>query len=213
MSATRKIDAISFVELGIVDALLGLNRTDIAEIKTYGGEFEVSTQGEFAQVVSRFPAIWVSFSRSSKPKRRSARLFERELSFSVLAGVRQVRSEAGSRHGLAGADGQVLEVGSFGLIADIETALLNLTLTLPGGRKSGHFEPGAIRTLFNTQVQREAVSVLAYEWSVSVLTYADSGEEQEAWMDFVHSEYFTSLAPGAEATASDLIDLTQSTGA
>lgn len=190
------------IEQGIKDAINALNRPYIAEIKTYGGEFDVSNAKDFAQVVSRFPAIWTTFAGASKPKKIGANHWQRACKFVVLVGANSIRTEETARHGAYTQAGKLLSVGSFKLIEDVELALLSKKL----GLGIAPFEPLAIRTLFNTKTERETVSVLAYEWQTSInISKFDAESDQAADLDLINIDYL----PDDDVIASDLINLTK----
>ncbi len=154
------------IEQGIKDAIIALNRSYIAEVATYGGEFDEN----LAESVRRFPAVWVTFSGANpRPSSTSKRRWHVDLTFVVLVGARSIRNEETTRHGDFNTSGQLVEVGTFQLLKDVQTALLGKDLSLP----IKPLEMGRITTLFNTRLQNEAVSVLAQEYKTSLLVGVD----------------------------------------
>lgn len=192
------------IEQGIKDALQALQRPYIAEIKTYGGWFDVGDDREFAQVVSRFPAVWTTFEGAGKPKRLSARKYQMPLTFTVLVGARSIRTEETARHGVT-VDGQQVEVGSFQLLNDVVAALLGQKLSAC----STALEIGQVNTLFNTKTQKEAVSVLAISWHTdATIVTPDSEAEAADWLERVNIDYL--LQPQDDVPdAADLVQLTE----
>ena len=149
------VPIITAVELAIVDRLKrGLGRM-VSEVKTYGGEFD---SDELDAVVRRFPAAWVTFGGvpCTDPHSTSRSKWKSEATFVVMVGARSVRSEESSRHGgVAKA-----EVGTNLLISCVRYLLNQQDIGLP----IRNFAPGPIRTLFNTQVRGDAMSVYALEF-------------------------------------------------
>ncbi|PTQ91270.1 DUF1834 family protein [Agitococcus lubricus] len=154
------------IEQGIKDAVKALNRPYIAEIATYGGEFDEG----LAESVKRFPAVWVTFSGANpRPSSTSKRKWHVDLTFVVLVGSRSIRNEETTRHGAFTVGGQFVEVGTFQLLKDVQIALLGKDLSL----QIKPLEMGRITTLFNTRLQNQAVSVLAQEYKTSLLVGVD----------------------------------------
>ncbi|RAC69764.1 DUF1834 family protein [Burkholderia multivorans] len=149
------VPIITAVELAIVDRLKrGLGRM-VSEVKTYGGEFD---SDELDSVVRRFPAAWVTFAgvHRTEPHSTSRSKWRSEAIFVAMVGARSVRSEESSRHGgVAKA-----EVGTNLLISCVRHLLNQQDMGLP----IRHLAPGPIRTLFNTQVRGDAMSVYALEF-------------------------------------------------
>lgn len=152
------VPIITAVELAIVDRLKrGLGRM-ATEVKTYGGEFDTD---ELDSVVRRFPAAWVTFGgvRRTEPYSASRSKWKAEATFVVMVGARSVRSEEASRHGGVAKS----EVGTNLLISCVRHLLNQQDMGLP----IRHFAPGPIRTLFNTQVRGDAMSVYGLEFGTA----------------------------------------------
>ncbi|MDO9053840.1 MAG: DUF1834 family protein [Gallionella sp.] len=135
----------------------GLGYT-LAEVASYGGELD----DELGKVVRKFPAVWVTFGGTGKPKPlgTSRSKWLTPATFVVMVGARNVRGERSTRHGLT-VGGVVKEVGAYQMLEDIGLLLINNDLGLAG---VGHFKPGATRTLYNTKLNNQAVAVFAREW-------------------------------------------------
>ncbi|AOJ08657.1 DUF1834 family protein [Burkholderia mayonis] len=149
------VPIVTAVELGIVDRLTrGLGKM-VTEVKTYGGEFD---DEELDTVVRRFPAAWVTFGgvKRTDPVATSRSKWKAETTFVVMVGARSVRNEETSRHG----GPAQIEVGTNLLISAVRYLLNEQDMGLP----IRHFAPGAIRTLFNTKVRNDAMSVYALEF-------------------------------------------------
>lgn len=189
---------LSAIEQGIKDAVAALNRPYIAQIKTYGGEFDK----ELDQVIRRFPAVWTTFDGTGMPERQGARRYRVPLTFVVLVGARSVRNEEACRHGVE-INGQQAEIGTFQLLADVSAALLDRDLGIEG---LSRLRPGRIRTVFNTATKAEAVSVLAQLWHVDALVVmADADEATAQWLERVNVDYVAQ--PGDDGPdASDFFD-------
>lgn len=123
----------------------------IAEVKSYGGEFDTET---FFTQVRKWPAWWVTVG-GSRPRRVSSRKYECDLRLVVMVGARNVRGERETRHG------SVNEPGTYQMLQDVRVLLAGRTF----GLDIGPLALGADRTLFNTRVGNEARSVLACEFS------------------------------------------------
>lgn len=185
------VPIVTAVELAIVDRLTrGLGRM-VNEVKTYGGEFD---DEELTEVVRRFPAAWVTFGGVPRTEAESlARAkYKATATFVVMVGARGVRSEASSRHG--GPDPR--EVGANLLISCVRRLLNAQDMGLP----IWALVPGAIRTLFNTRVRANALSVYALEfhtaWMESSLFLGAFPEEgSTAPMDDVFARYGGQMDP------------------
>jgi len=154
------VPIVTAVELAIVDRLTrGLGKM-VAEVKTYGGEFD---DEELTEVVRRFPAAWVTFGgvKRTDPSSTSREKWKAEATFVVMVGARSVRSEPASRQGGA----SYFEVGTNLLISCVRRLLSQQDMGLP----IRELAPGAIRPLFNTRVRRDAMSVYALEFHTAWL--------------------------------------------
>lgn len=129
----------------------------LKEIVSYGGELDE----DLAQVVRRFPAVWVTFAGcgKSKPVGTSGKKWKTPVTFAVMVGARNVRDERSTRQGMSVA-GEVREVGVYQLVRDVSLLLLNHDL----GLAISPLTPGAVRTLYNTRLNGQALAVLAREW-------------------------------------------------
>ena len=170
------------IEQGIKDAIIALNRPYIAEVATYGGEFDdVESLGA---VVRRFPAVWVTFAGGMpRPVSTSKKKWHIDLNFVVLVGARSIRNEESTRHGVV-VSGQLVEVGTFQLLNDVRLALLGKTL----GLQIVPFDMGRISTLFNTRIQNQAVSVLAQEYKTSLVVCIDD-DADVPWLLSMSMDY------------------------
>ena len=198
---------LTAIEQGIKDtikAYYDVHGHNVRQIKSYGGDFDMQNPDEFAQVVSQFPAIWVTFKQAKTPSQTTNRRKSREYVFTVLVGASSQRVEETARQGAFDSTGKMLSVGSYQLIADVEAALDRNRLGLP----IEPLEGGSITTLFNTRTQNQTVSVLAYDWIVTATTSSAADETDEPWLDVVAIDYILDEAHGYQAIARDINNLT-----
>lgn len=149
------VPIITAVENAIVERLkVGLGKM-VRQVSTYGGEFD---DDGLADVVRNFPAAWVTFGgiKSTKPVGTDRSKWKAEGAFVVMVGARSVRNEAASRQG----GPLATEVGTNLLIYGVRRLLTQQDMKLP----IRELEPGSVRTLFNTRLQRDAFSVFALEF-------------------------------------------------
>ena len=213
---------ITDIEQAIIERLKkGLGRM-VRGIRSYGGEMD----GEPAEVMRQLPGVWVVFGgvQKTEPHSTSRKKFATHGRFVVMVGDRSVRNEESSRTGGPGTD----EVGTYRLIAAVRRLLSGQDLA-DTGIKIDPFRPGRVRTLFNTQVERQAFSVFACEfdtkWIESVLEngafpmtgvpddHPDSlfraygGETTEPEPEWLRTRLSYDLkAPDKDTAAEDIID-------
>jgi phage gp37-like protein len=170
----------------------------IAAIETYGGDFDE----ELAQVVRRFPGVWVVYAGGGKPVPYGTGKVKWKMpaTFAVMVGARSVRSEPFSRRGLEASDGTIVEPGAYHLLEDCRRILLNADF----GLEIARFEPGAVRTLYNTKLNGLAFSIFAQEWHTAFIVEPETVEGDD-WLRTGFNYY---LQPDdGKADASDLITL------
>lgn len=144
----------------------GLGRMSSA-VRSYGGELD----GEPDEIARQLPAVWVTFGGIQKTENANVgkRKYKAHGRFVVIVGERSVRSEEASRQGGPGLN----EVGTYRLVAAVRRLLSGQDMALP----IAHLIPGRVRTLFNTQLERQALSVFACEFDTSWMEEAlDNGE-------------------------------------
>lgn len=173
---------LSEIEQGIKDAISNLNRPYITEVASYGGEFD----DNLPEAVRRFPAVWVTFGTAGRPRRFTAKQkWLVPVTFVVLVGARNLRNEEATRHGVK-INGQLVEIGTYQLINDVNAALLGNDLGITG---MDAFEPGTVKTLFNTKLEGQALSVLAMEWHTRF--ELKKPEPDEPWLLRVGMDFLT----------------------
>ncbi|EBZ1172219.1 DUF1834 family protein [Salmonella enterica subsp. enterica serovar Give] len=148
---------ITQIEQAIVTRLKqGLGRM-VREVSSYGGEMD----GEPAEVIRQLPGVWVTFGGIQKTERLSTarNKFVTYGRFVVIVGDRSVRSEEASRTGGVGKD----EIGTYRMVAAVRRLLSGQDFD-DAGLKIDALLPGKVRTLFNTQYERSALSVFACEF-------------------------------------------------
>lgn len=185
------------IEDAVIDRILVASQSNalgyrLAEVTSYGGEFDDEA---FWNQVRRFPAVWVTVG-GEKVRRLSANRYQCQPTIAVMVGARNVRGEISTRHGSAD------DVGSYQIADDVRTLLSGQSL----GLTIKPLEPGAVRTLFNTRMGREACSVIAVEFATEyVYTPPDP---QASDTDLLRVRLATRVVPGdAVDEAVDLINL------
>ena len=196
---------LSAIEQGIKDAIKALERSYIASIETYGGEFDE----HLPETVRRFPAIWTTFQGSGKPEQLSARKFKLPLVFVTLVGARSIRNEEAARNGLE-ENGQLISVGTFQLLQDVQLALLNNDLKAYGVCGITPFTIGKIDKVFDKRTQEAAISVFAQQWHTTcTITQSASDHDIDApeadWMQKVNIDYFFKPSDDNNEDATDLV--------
>ena len=152
---------IAEIEDAIISALK--NATGLEYLKTvasYGGQLDE----DLGEVVRAYPAIWVVFAGSAKPEKLGANKWKVPATFAVIVAARNVRNEAATRKGDA------KEVGTYQMLEHVQTMLANNDFGLAIER----LQPGAVGTLYNTIVRKDALSVFSQQWTTAyVLKAAD----------------------------------------
>ncbi|WP_201594803.1 phage protein Gp37 [Psychrobacter fulvigenes] len=180
---------LAAIEQGIKDTLHAYNQAHgggfVRAIKSYAGDFDAESPDEFAQVVASFPAIWVTFKSSSKPKKVGAKKRERPYVFTVLVAANSGRREETSRQGAFKADGTMLNIGSYQLLELVENALQGNRM----GLAITPLEDGEVAMLFNSKTRDQVVSVLAYDFHTSA-TIADPDRDADVpYIETVEVDY------------------------
>lgn len=201
------------IEQSIKDTLHAYNQAHgggfVRGIKSYAGDFDAESPDEFAQVVASFPAIWVTFKSSGKPKKVGAKKRERDYVFTVLVAANSGRREETSRQGAYKADGTMLNVGSYQLVALVENALLGNRM----GLAIDPLDAGEITMLFNSKTRDQVVSVLAYDFHTSATINDPDREADVPYIETVHMDYVYfdrdgNVAQDPRVLAQDEISLT-----
>lgn len=135
----------------------------LAEVASYGGQYDE----DLNQVVRSFPAVWVVFGGSAKPQKIGPDKWKVPCTFVVLVGSRSVAKEAATRKGDSGAP------GTYRMLEDVAGLLVGQDL----GLAIAEFEPGAVKTLFSTRLNSQAVSVFSQEFHTA---YIQKGKVQRA---------------------------------
>lgn len=188
------------IEQAIKDAIHALKRPYIATIATYAGDFDFDHDRDFAQVVSRFPAVWTTFDGSGNPEKLGANKTKIPLKFSVIVGARSIRSEESSRHGTT-VSGALVDVGTFQLINDVMEAIQGNNFGICNIKP---FEIGQLRTIFNTKTQNEAVSVLSLSITTDCTISIRKEEDNTAeYIEKVNIDYISA----DRVIAGDLVEV------
>lgn len=155
----------------------------IREVKTYGGEFDE----DVTAIIKHFPAIWVTFEGSKTPEKTSHNKTKIPLTFVVLVGARSVRNEESQRHG-AGAD-----IGTFQMLKHVQQLLTGNDLSSESVVGLAPLQLGRIKTIFNSSVRNQSLSVLAQEVHTTyTLTASDRDREEaqeDAWLERININY------------------------
>lgn len=156
---------ITQIEQAIVARLKQGLGTMASAVHTYGGEMD----GEPAEVIRQMPGVWVTFGGIQKTERSSTarNTFITHGRFVVIVGDRSVRSEEASRAGGVLKE----EVGTYRMVAAVRRLLCGQDLA-DAGLKIDALLPGKVRTLFNTQLERNALSVFACEFDTKWAEHA-----------------------------------------
>jgi len=173
----------------------------VAAIASYGGEFDE----DLAQVVRVMPAVWVAYAGSGKPTPigTSRERFRTPATWSVMVGARNVRGERFTRTGLK-VGNAITEVGTYQMLEDVRTALLRQDF----GLAIEPFTPGPVRTLFNTSLNGQALSVLSLEMHTAFVIELPRTPIDPSNPDWLRVGVEYHLKPGDDAPdASDLIHL------
>ncbi|EFM3262626.1 hypothetical protein WGA_00754 [Escherichia coli KTE40] len=148
---------ITDIEQAIVNRLKqGLGHI-ARSVSSYGGEMD----GEPEEVIRQLPGVWVTFGGVQKTERSSTarNKFVTHGRFVVIVGDRSVRSEEASRTG----GPTSAEVGTYRMIAAVRRLLSGQDMA-ESGLKIDALQPGRVRTLFNTRLEKNAFSVFACEF-------------------------------------------------
>lgn len=182
---------IDAIENAILDAIKNASGMEyLKTIATYGGELD----DDLNNVVRSFPAVWVVYGGSGKPKKIGLEKWLTPATFVTMVAARNLRNEAAARKGGA------MEVGTYQMLAHVKTLMLGQDFGLAIER----FEPGAVRTLYNTKIRASGLSVFSLEWTTAFIEKVPTPDE--AGLLKVGLNYF--IKPGDDdVDASDLVTL------
>jgi len=173
----------------------------IREVKTYGGEFDE----DISAIIKAFPAIWVTFDGSKTPEKISANQTKMPITFVVLVGSKSLRNEESQRHG-AGAD-----IGTFQMLNHVQQLLTGNDLSSQGVKGLPSLQLGRIKTIFNTSIRAQSISVLAQEFTTHyTITASDRDREEavtEAMLTHINIDYFFDPKNFGIVNENDLIAL------
>jgi phage gp37-like protein len=175
----------------------------VATIKAATGMLYLKTCDSYAgqideglnEVVRSYPAVWVTFGGSAKPTKTGANTWKVPATFVVMVAARNVRNEKAARVGT------VNEVGAYQILKDVRALLLNQDL----GLEIERLAPGAIKTLYNTKVGKDALAIYSQEWTTAFVDHMPT----EAAVDLLKIGINYYLKPGDEVSdASDVLTIT-----
>ncbi|WP_140918363.1 DUF1834 family protein [Limnobaculum xujianqingii] len=157
---------ITQIENAIIARLTkGMGRM-VDGVQSYGGELDAG----LAEVVRVLPGAWVTFGgiQKTEPVNTTRRKYRAHGRFVVMVGDTNVRGEEASRHGGA----HSTEVGTNNLVYAVRRLLSGQDL----GLSIDALMPGRVRTLFNTALEHQAISVFACEFDTHWIELAlDAG--------------------------------------
>ncbi|WP_446906205.1 phage protein Gp37 [Acinetobacter baumannii] len=142
----------------------------VREIKTYGGEFDE----DILTVLSTFPAIWVVFDGSGSPEQINFNKTVYPLKFVVLVGSYSVRNEEARRQGAGG------DIGTYNMLDLVQRLLVGNDLSSVGLTGLAPLELGRTKTIFNTSVRSQSISVLSQEFTTKYTITASDRDREEA---------------------------------
>ncbi|UAN47007.1 DUF1834 family protein [Serratia sp. JSRIV001] len=165
---------ITDIELALVDRLRrGLGQM-ILDVTTYAGELD----DDMGKILRRLPGVWVTFGGIQKTERCSTSRQKRRVTgrFVVVVGDYNTRDEQSTRHGGVNLN----EVGTNLLVESVRRLITGQDL----GMKIDYFEPGRVRTLFNSKTEDKAASVFACEFDTTWIELAlENGQWPERSTD------------------------------
>lgn len=159
---------ITGIELALIERLrLGLGRM-VRDVTSYAGELDE----DIGTIVRCLPGAWVTFGGIVKTQRYSTSRTKRIVTgrFVVVVGDYNTRSEESTRHGGVNLN----EVGTNLLVESVRRLITGQDL----GLEIDYFEPGRVRTLFNSSTQSKAASVFACEFDTR---WVEMALENGAW--------------------------------
>ncbi|MBF7683917.1 DUF1834 family protein [Acinetobacter sp. B5B] len=149
----------------------------VREIKTYGGEFD----DDITTVMRSFPAIWITFEGSGTPKRISHNKTEYPIQFVILVGARSLRNEETRRQGTE------FDMGTYQMLDHVQRLLTNNDLSSMGLHGVAPLALGRTKTIFNTAVREQSISVLAQSFSTQyVITASDRNRTEDMTISEIH---------------------------
>ncbi len=173
----------------------------VATIASYGGEFDE----DIGQAVRAMPAVWVAYAGSGKPAPvgTSGERFRTPAMWSVMVGARNVRGERFTRQGVK-VGNAIAEVGTYQMLEDVRSALLRQDFDLA----IEPLTPGAVRTLYNTRLNNQALSVLSLEMHTAFVIELPRVPVDANDPDWLRLGVQYRLKPGDDITdASDVVEL------
>lgn len=170
----------------------------LREVKSYGGEFDDDVQ----VIIKSFPAIWVTFQGSGKPKKTSHNKTEYPLTLVVMVGARSLRNEETRRQGT------IANIGTYDMLSFVQELLIGSNLSSVGVKGLEPLELGRTQTVFNTKTQSSSISVLSQEFTTQyTITASDRDREEaetDAYLERINIDYNVDQLA---VKASDLVEL------
>lgn len=182
MTEPQYFDPYTRIEAAICGRLKAGLGAMVRDVTSYGGELD----DDLGQIVRALPAAWVTFGgiTGTKPYSTSKEKWVATGRFAVMAGQSNARSEEAMRRG----GHRPQEIGTNPLVWAIRRLLIQQDLTDQDATlEISALRPGRVRTLFNTQLRGDAVSVFACEFETDWIEDA-----------LVNGRFPTAPAEGAE---------------
>jgi phage gp37-like protein len=183
---------VSQIEVAIISTLKSApGLSYLKTVDSYGGQFD----DDIGEVIRAYPAVWVVFGGSGTPKPYGTEKWKVPATFVTIVAARNVRDEESSRRGSSG------EPGTYQMLDDVRAMLIREDFGLAIER----LQPGPVKTLYNTRLRGQALSVFSQEWSTAYIATMPSVQQ----VDWLKLGIDYKLKPGDDiADASDLITLT-----
>lgn len=146
---------IGEIENAIVARVQGLSDAGalgyrVKQATTYAGQFDEGAK----EVARNFPLVFVAWSGEwAPPLDTGENSWQYRPTFTLIVAAKSFRNERATRQGNDG------EVGSYQMLTDMRSAFVGQRL----GLDITAIEPGAARSLFNSRIDSDKMSVLALE--------------------------------------------------
>lgn len=177
------------IETALVAAIKGAaGLSYLKTVDSYAGQLDEG----LGEVIRSYPAVWVTFAGAGKPTRTSHKTWKVPATFVIMVAARNVQNEKAARVGTAN------DIGAYQILKEVRALLLDQDFGLSIERLA----PGAIKTLYNTKVGKDALAIYSQEWTTAFIDHAPT--EAEVALLKVGINYL--LKPGDEVVdASDTL--------
>lgn len=175
----------------------------LAAVQSYGGEFDE----DLLNIVKRTPAIWVTTTGDGAPKKLAHNKYQYFVKVAVMVGSSSKRNEEARRHGAGSA------IGSYEMLKEVWKVFIQNDLSAAGIHGLSPLDLGRTKTIFNTLVRDQSLSVLAQEFTTNFTIVASDRDRAEDEAEYIHkiqTDYYyqpTDKTDKDPADASDVIQL------